>query len=266
MDDLLDMADRNPHPKHGPLKVIGDAARACGGKYKGTRIGKKGWMTVFSFHTQKLMTTLGEGGAITTDDPDLATQLRSYRQFGTETGGWGTNYKLTKVQAAVGIVQLKRLDEMIAKRVQRAEERTRMLEDVRGLTLPWEPPDSDHTYYLYTCLAPLDWAGEKRDRLLGILNDDYGVGTIVANPPVYQTVPVLREQTAGQALPISDEIGARLFCISLHPQLTEEENEYICAAVIKAMDRVRANKPASASRRRARPAVAREGFSARAAS
>ena len=239
MDDLLDIADRNPHPKHGPLKVIGDAARACGGKYKGTRIGKKGWMTVFSFHTQKLMTTLGEGGAITTDDPDLATQLRSYRQFGTETGGWGTNYKLTKVQAAVGIVQLKRLDEMIAKRVQRAEERTRMLEDVPGLTLPWEPPDCDHTYYLYTCLAPLDWAGEKRDRLLGILNDDYGVGAIVANPPVYQTVPVLREQTAGQALPISDEIGARLFCISLHPQLTEEENEYICAAVIKAMDRVR---------------------------
>ena len=116
MDDLLDIADRNPHPVHGPLRVIGDAARACGGKYRGTRIGKKGWMTVFSFHTQKLMTTLGEGGAVTTDDPELARRLRGFRQFGGETGEWGTNYKITKVQAAVGLVQVRRLDEMLAKR------------------------------------------------------------------------------------------------------------------------------------------------------
>jgi len=75
MDALLDVAERHPHPTHGPIKVIGDAARALGGEYKGSPVGKKGWMTIFSFHTMKLMTTLGEGGMITTDDPELAQLL-----------------------------------------------------------------------------------------------------------------------------------------------------------------------------------------------
>ena len=254
MDDLLDIADRNPHPVHGPLKVIGDAARACGGKYRDSRIGKKGWMTVFSFHTQKLMTTLGEGGAITTDDPDLARRLRGFRQFGAETGEWGTNYKITKVQAAVGLVQIRRLDEMLAKRARRARQRTLMLGDIPELTLPYEPTDCVHTYYLYTCLVPKDWAGEKRNRMLQILDDDYGVGCIVANPPAYEYAhrdenavrdgrrnrSILRETTAGQTLPLSDELGARLFCISIHPLMTEAQNEYICAAVIEAVERMKA--------------------------
>ena len=248
MDDLFDIADRNPHPVHGPLKVIGDAARACGGKYRSTRIGKKGWMTVFSFHTQKLMTTLGEGGAVTTDDPELARRLRGFRQFGGETGEWGTNYKITKVQAAVGLVQVRRLDEMLAKRARVARERTEMLADVAELTLPYEPPDCMHTYYLYTCLVPREWAGEKRDRMLQILEDDYGVGCIVANPPAYAgrgpadrpTRNILRETTAGQTLPISDELGARLFCVPIQPLMTDEQNEYICAAVIEAVERMKA--------------------------
>ena len=63
MDDYLRIAERHPHSKHGSLKAIGDAARACGGGYKGTKIGKKGWMTVFSFHTMKLMSTLGDCNA-----------------------------------------------------------------------------------------------------------------------------------------------------------------------------------------------------------
>ena len=107
MDDYLEIAQRHPHPKYGPVKVIGDAARACGG-YKGTKIGKQGWMTIFSFHTMKLMTTLGEGGMITTDDADLARHLRGIRMWGTDTGGWGGNYKMSKIQAAVGSVQLRR--------------------------------------------------------------------------------------------------------------------------------------------------------------
>ena len=107
-------------------------------------------MTVFSFHTQKLMATLGEGGAIMTDDPDLARRLRGFRQFGTETGEWGTNYKISKVQAAVGLVQIRRLDEMLAKLARRARDRTLMLGDIPELTLPYEPTDCIHTYYLYT--------------------------------------------------------------------------------------------------------------------
>jgi len=238
MDDYFDIAERHPHPKHGPLKVIGDAARACGGKYKGERIGKKAWMTVFSFHTQKLMTTLGEGGAVTTDDDGIVERLKQIRQFGG-ADGWGTNYKMTKVQAAVGSVQLRRLDGMLEKRRQVARDRTKMLEGVPELTLPYEPPDCEHTFYLYTCLVPVEWAGEKRNQLTKIMMEDYGIGTIVANAPCYQTQEYLRKVTAGQDLPRSDELGARLFCPSIHPLMTKEQNEYICAALIETVERLR---------------------------
>lgn len=201
MDALLEIAQRHPHPEYGLPKVIGDAARCCGGGYKGTKVGKKGWMTVFSLHTMKLMTTLGEGGMITTDDPDLLLKLRALRQWGVEMSedlevargkrgtqdmGWGSNYKMSRIQAAAGLVQLRRLDEMIAPRVKLARQRTEMLKHIPELTLPYEPPDCEHVYYLYNILVPKEWTGEKRNRVMQLLKDDYGVDTVVANPPSYQ--------------------------------------------------------------------------------
>lgn len=242
MDDLLDVAERHPHPKHGPLKVIGDAARACGGGYKGTKIGKKGWMNVFSLHTMKLMTTLGEGGMVTTDDPEVAKRLRGVRQWGGESESWGSSYKLTKVQAAVGSVQLRRLDDMLALRRQRARERLAMLEGIPELTLPYEPPEYEHTYYLFTILVPEAWAGEKRDELCKVLREDFNIGTCIANPPVWQGRPFIHKHTESQhdALPVSLDIAKRLFCLSLHPLMSEEENGYISAALWEAVDKVRA--------------------------
>jgi len=237
MDAILEVAERHPHPKYGPLTVIGDAARACGGEYKGTKIGKKGSMTVFSFHTMKLMTTLGEGGMITTDDPDIYQRLRAIRMWGAETDGWGANYKMTKVQAAVGLVQLRRLDEMNARRYEVGKQRTELLQDVPELTLPVEPPGYKHTYYVYTCLVPPEWAGEKRDRLMEMLKNDYGVGSGVLNPPTYYK-PFVRKHTEGQRLPLSEELGARIFCPSLHPLMSDEDNEYVAASIADAVERV----------------------------
>jgi len=236
IDALVEVAERHPHPKHGPPRVIGDAARACGGGYKGTKIGKKGWCTVFSFHTMKLMTTLGEGGMVTTDDPALAERLRAIRQWGGD--GWGSSFKTTKPQAAVGLVQLRRLDEMIARRVALARQRSRLLEGVPGLTLPFEPPGYEHTFYLYTLLVPREWAGAKRDRLMAMLDQDYGVGCTVANAPTYLSHPFIRERTAGQTLPRSEELGGRILCVALHPLMSDELNEYIAAAVIAAVERL----------------------------
>jgi len=238
IDDYLEIAERHPHPKYGPPKVIGDAARACGGGYKGTKIGKKGWMTVFSFHTQKNMTTLGEGGAITTDDPDVAKKCRQLRQFGGGVG-WGTNYKMTKVQAAVGLVQLRRLDQMIEGRRRVAHERHELLADVPELQLPVEPEDCWHTYYLYTILVPKAWAGEKRNMLAQRMLEEYNIRCTIANPPVYESHAFLREKTAGQRLPLSEELGKRLFCPPVHPTMTTEENEYLCAALIETVERIR---------------------------
>jgi len=239
MDALLEIAQRHPHPKYGPPKVIGDAARACGGGYKDTKIGKKGWMNIFSFHTMKNMTTLGEGGAITTDDDQIVPRLKDYRQFGMATGGWGTNYKMSNVQAAVGLVQLRRLDEMIAARRKVAQARTEMLKDIPELTLPFEPSGYVHSYYLYTILVPRDWAGEKRDKLLKIMLEEYNIRCPVLNPPVYEMRQFIRERTEGQRLPLSEELGKRIFCPPIHPRMTREENEYVCAAIIEAIEKVK---------------------------
>ena len=240
MDDLLEIAARHPHPVHGPPQVIGDAARACGGGYRGTKIGKKGWMNIFSLHTMKLMTTLGEGGMVTTDDAELAKRLRGMRQWGGESDSWGSSYKITKVQAAVGSVQLRRLDEMNGLRAQRAHERLELLEGIPELILPYEPPDCDHTFYLFTLQVPEGWAGEKRDRLCQLLLEDYGVGTTVANPPAWEGHSYIRAQTRGQeeSLPVSVQIAKQLFCVSLHPLMSEEENGYIAAALWDAVERV----------------------------
>ena len=240
MDALLEVAERHPHPRYGSPKVIGDGARSCGGSYKGTRIGKKGWMNIFSFHTQKLMCTLGEGGMITTDDPEVNARVRRLRSFG---GGvaWGTNYKMTKVQAAVGMVQLRRLDEMNAQRIKRAKQRTEMLNGIPELTLPYEPPGYGHAYYLYTILVSPEWAGDRRDRLMKMMSEEYRVGCVIANPPTYKSNKLIREHTKDQEVPLSEEIGARLFCPSLHPLMTEDENKYAAAALWETVERIKSD-------------------------
>ncbi len=241
MDELIEVANRHPHPTRGPLAVIGDAARACGGGYKGGKIGKAGLMTVFSLHTMKNITTLGEGGMVTTDDDAAAAFCRGTRfyGFGSDPDIWGTSNVMTSVQAAVGSVQLGKLDAMIMARRRVAALRTEMLDGVPGLTLPYEPEGCVHSYYLYTCLVPEEWAGEKRDRLLQMLRDEYQVRCVVANRPVYVDRKVMRDHTPGQRLPLSEQLGGRIFCPPIHPAMTDEDNEFICAALIDCLEKLR---------------------------
>jgi perosamine synthetase len=237
IDKYQEIAAANPHPEFGPAKFIGDVARCMGGEYKGQKNTHGAWMSVLSFHTQKLMTTLGEGGGVTVDDPEMALRLRGLRQFGWATG-WGSNYKMTKVQAAVGLVQLRRLPQMLAERYAVAQARNAMLADVPELTLPYEGPDVKHTYYLYTLLVPEAWAGARRDQLMRILWEDYQVSSVVANPPCHSSVPFIADRTPGQDVPASALIAARLFCIPMHPKMSDADNEYIAAAVSTATRRI----------------------------
>jgi len=124
LDEIKDIAR-----KHG-LIVIEDAAHALGATYRGKRIGTLSDMTVFSFHPVKLITT-GEGGAVVTDDPELARRLRIFRNHGITTearerekaGDWfyemvylGYNYRLTDIQCALGLSQMNKLDSWLARR------------------------------------------------------------------------------------------------------------------------------------------------------
>ncbi|MCX6702759.1 MAG: DegT/DnrJ/EryC1/StrS family aminotransferase, partial [Candidatus Wolfebacteria bacterium] len=203
MDELLDIAERNPHFDHGPIKVIGDAARSCGAEYKGKKIGSKGWLTTFSFNGQKLMTTLGEGGAITTDDKNLADRIRSIRSYGGENG-WGSNYRMNKIQAAVGLVQLERLDDMNQRRREAAQRRIMLLRGVPEIQLPVEPSGYKHLYYVFGILVPPDWAGEKRNKILSIMENRFGIVCSITNLPTYQRWPYIAARCGVPKLNVSE--------------------------------------------------------------
>lgn len=238
IDELLDIAERYPHTVHGPLKIIGDAARSCGASYNGNKVGSKAWLTCFSFHSQKLMTTLGEGGAVTTNDSALAVRIRDLCHYGGEHG-WGMNYRMNKVQAAVGLVQLSRLDEMNGQRRQAAYRRSALLDGAPELILPYEPEGYEHTYYVYPILVQPDWAGHKRDRILSIMQEKFGIVCSVTNRPTYLRWPYIAAKCGTPKLPVSEDIGQRLFCPPLHPLLTEEQELYICASLLETIDLIK---------------------------
>jgi len=146
---------------------------------------------------------------------------------------------MTKVQAAVGLVQLRKLDGFIAARRRLAKARDDMLEGLPEIVTPYEPSDCEHSYYLYTCLVCDAWAGEKRNELLKMMGDQFGVGCVIANPPVYMSRKYLRDRTPGQRLPISEDIAQKLLCVSIHPGMTDAENEYACASLIECVRRLR---------------------------
>lgn len=228
---FLNLAVRHPHPVHGPPVVIVDAARACGGRTpSGARVGAEGWATMFSFESKKLMTTFGQGGMVTTDDQVLAEQLRRLRTYGG-TQRWGTNQMMTKVQAAVGLVQLARLNEMNDLRISRAHQRTQGLADVDQLTLPPTLHEREHLYYRHNLLVPDSWAGEGRDELMNTLAADYGLGSIISDRPPYLFHRLIRAHTAGQRCPRAEQLTARLLCPCLHPRMSVAEIEEITDAI-----------------------------------
>jgi dTDP-4-amino-4,6-dideoxygalactose transaminase len=238
MDALLNLAARHPHPVHGPPRVIVDAARACGARTIHGPVGSQGWATVFSFQSKKLMTTLGEGGMVTTDDRALAVRLRRLRSFG-KGHHWGTNLKMTKAQAAVGLVQLRRLDEMNDRRIELALQRTDLLQQVTDLVLPPKLTNRLHVYYRYNILTPSTWGSTGRDALMRLLEDNYGLGSTVADPPTYLTHQLIREHTAGRRWPLAEQTAARLLCPCLHPLITDRDNTQICEAIAAGMDKTR---------------------------
>jgi dTDP-4-amino-4,6-dideoxygalactose transaminase len=159
------------------------------------------------------------------------------RQWG-EGEYWGSSYKMTKVQAAVGPIQLRRLDGMIAARRRLAAARSEMLAGCPHLTLPFEPDGYVHSFYMYTMLVSPDWAGEKRDQLIALLKDKYGANCGIYNRPVHRAVPLIKRHTEGQKLPVSEELGERILCPPIHPAMSDADNAYMSAAIWEAVEEV----------------------------
>jgi perosamine synthetase len=153
MDPLLELAEDHQ------LSIIEDAAEAHGAEYKsGTntwrRCGSFGTFSCFSFYANKLVTT-GEGGMVLTDDETLAKKARSYRDLCFQPQQrflhehLGNNYRLTNIQAALGVAQLERMDEIIAKKLSMAKEYSRLLKDIPQIQLPVEKPWARSVYWMY---------------------------------------------------------------------------------------------------------------------
>lgn len=157
MDAILEVA------KEFNLEVIEDAACALGATYKGKPVGTFGKMGIFSFHPRKAVTT-GEGGAIVTNDDDLAEKCRMWRNHGQvfQNGERdfqvaGLNYRMTEIQGAIGQVQLEKFPEILKKRREIASRYLKGLADCPGITLPADSPE--HTWQTFMVVL-----GDNKDR------------------------------------------------------------------------------------------------------
>jgi len=206
------------------ISVIEDAAEAHGSTYDGRKAGTLGDAGCFSFYPNKNMTT-GEGGMITTDDDDLAERLRMMRSHGQDRRYHhillGYNYRMTELQAALGIVQLGRLEESIENRIEIADRYSEELSSLRGVETPTVRKGDRHTYMLYTLRVP------RRDRIRAYL-EEKGVETRIAFPPIHLQ-PLYKELYGyrGGELPVTEEAGDSVLSIPIYFGLEEEKQDYV---------------------------------------
>ncbi len=227
MDPLLDIAER-----HG-LYVVEDAAEAHGAEYKGRRAGSLGFAGCFSFYANKIITT-GEGGMITTNDEELADLARHLRDhaFSSERHFWhkylGYNYRMTNLQAAVGLAQTERFAEFVAARRRNAALYTALLKDIPGITTPPEASWAKNVFWMYSILVQ-DESGLTRDGLRRGLAKR-GIETRTFFIPMHLQ-PLYYQQYKGQRYPVAEELCKRGFYLPSASSLTPEEIEFIADVV-----------------------------------
>lgn len=214
------------------IRVIEDAARSLGSKYLDQEVGSESWACIYSFQYKKTITTLGEGGMIVTSDLHLYEALLKYRSFGLGND-WGTNYKMTSVQAAMGISQLIKLDMLIEKRRNLCQYRTKCIEEaLSGFLCPTDNSIYYNSYYLYTILVPNWWDKTYRDELI-ISMKSYGITCIIANSPTYLQNKYIFSSCCSPCLRVSERIGDRIICLPIHPNMNNEDNQYIIETFIQ---------------------------------
>ncbi len=222
------------------LPVIEDAACAIGSEYRGSLIGAPhALMACFSFHPRKILTT-GEGGMITVADPGLAVRLRQLRQHAMSVpdlvrhdtkrvviesyGEVGYNYRMTDLQAAVGVVQLRRLPDFLRRRRSLAKRYTEALSKLGWLIPPHVPAECHHNYQSYiarlTPEAPVD-----RNRLMQALLDR-GISTRRGVMAIHREAPY-REPRWERNLTETNAAADETLILPLFYQMTEEEQDYV---------------------------------------
>jgi perosamine synthetase len=218
------------------LKVIEDAAQAHGAVYHGKKAGSIGNMACFSFYPTKNITT-GEGGVITTDDDAFDKDARALRAHGEseryEHVILGYNFRMTDIAAAIGIVQLKRLDEFNEKRIENAEYLTEHINTIEGIEPPYVAKNVKHVFHQYTIMVK----DGKRDELKEFLNNE-GIGTGIHYPkPIYKQK--LYENLGYVAeCPEAEKAAEEVLSIPVNPTLSAEDLGKIVSVLEDASDKI----------------------------
>jgi dTDP-4-amino-4,6-dideoxygalactose transaminase len=231
MSSILALADRWQIP------VIEDAACALGASWQGRPAGAWGRMGCFSFHPRKAITT-GEGGIITTNDKALAARLRALRNHGLDPNSAamdfilpGLNYRLTDFQGAMGVTQMAKLDRIIEARRARAEIYDQLLANTE-IRSPVVLPGNRHVYQSYVVILPAQQAA-RRQGMIAALKED-GVETTIGtwHMPLTSFFRSKYRYILGD-FPVCDTVFARALTLPLHEQLTEQDQNYVVASLLR---------------------------------
>lgn len=226
------------------LALVDDACHALGAERSGKRAGALADLSAFSFHPVKHITT-GEGGAVTTDDPEYARRMRLFRNHGIDSdhyqrekeGSWvynmvdlGYNYRLTDFQCALGLNQLSKLDAWIGRRCEIAARYDAAFENMPGITPLTGEPGVGHAFHLYVVRVPK----HERERIFKYLRDD-GIGVNVHYRPVHLH-PFYRERfrTAPGMCPEAERAYEEIITLPVFPAMTDAMVDTVIASVNKA--------------------------------
>lgn len=233
IDEIREIASDND------LYLIEDACHAFGAAYKNKRIGSFATdMTVFSFHPVKPITT-GEGGAVVTNNPEFAKKASILRTHGIDKEArgdfgsgaeWaydmidlGRNYRMTDIQAALGLSQIKKIDSFIAARNKIAKKYTDLLADIPFVETPTTMRDVLHGWHIYTILLK----NIDRNKFFAYLKQQ-GVGVNVHYIPTYRFSYYRKKLPVNpQDFPVTEDIFSRIITLPLYPTLTDDEQAYI---------------------------------------
>jgi dTDP-4-amino-4,6-dideoxygalactose transaminase len=235
----------------GDVAIVEDAAHAAGASYKGRPIGATSAAgtvaACFSFHPIKNMTT-GEGGMVTTDDPELAARIKLWKFHGVRRDAWkaysatekapatydvvlpGFKYNLTDIQSAIGIHQLRKLPRFNARRAEIAARYSRELAGLAGLGLPGRAPyEHVHPWHLFTVLAPQRAPFMERLKALGI-------GTGLHFEAVHLHAYYRERYGTGPGThPVAEEVCSRIVSLPLFPSMTEADVGDVVEGVAEAL-------------------------------
>jgi len=230
MDALMHIADR-----HG-LFVLEDAAEAHGARYQDRGVGSLGHAAAFSFYGNKIITT-GEGGMVTTNREDvarLAWNLRDHA-FSTERHFWhkflGYNYRMTNLQAAIGLAQTEQLEKFVAARRSNAAYYTQLLRAIPGITTPPEAPWATNVFWMYGIMVEKEF-GISRDELRRRLAQR-GIETRTFFIPMH-CQPIYFDQYRGQRFPVAEDLCRRGLYLPSASALTRDDIETVVEAVAEA--------------------------------